>query len=549
MSAVIKSLLLALLIAGSWFFVGHLAYAELPQMLNSGLDNDHLIIFDHWHQLFGGKLWPWEWVFSRLPSFFPDYGIGLGLALWIPPQQVSEYLAIHWILQLALAAALFVGLTWFCTQVGNRLNAVLAVSLISLVATCLAPGFRFSLMMTGLPVNHGGNVLNVFLALGLVVAGFRWRLRSRWVLAFVLFVFGLLAGFSNRMFLIQFLLPLGLALLLSRFAPKCMRFCSSLAAGGFIGGVLIYSLVVHQCADPSAGEASPRLMAAAAGLQMLWETGVLLLFGVGLLSACFLLFLGEGKPESSFMAFFYVSFVLLGLSIFLLLVPDSESVYLRYLLAPTWLTPLPVALSLSTLVHSGYRLIGLLILGVAATFIGFPWQSTFTKTPVMDLRHQWAVKVLRRNGFEEGLVLAVSPAWESRALALALGSPGGVLSVSTDGNPMLWPHAREEYLLGRQSRYAPSPDQIQDFYFYLGSPDEKSSLFDRWGLEGTPISCYASRYCLWRLSESLAPLRAQYFVDFLSTQADDRWRCLNTDSNPLKRLLLLIRNYLDPQKS
>ena len=549
MRAVIKSLSFALLIAGSWFFVGHLAYAELPQMLNSGLDNDHLIVFDHWHQLFDGTLWPWEWVFSRLPSFFPDYGIGFGLALGISPKQVSDYLAIHWIVQFALAAGLLIGLTWVCARSRNRLDAVLVASLTVLVATSFVPGFRFSLMMTGLPVNHGGNVVNVFLALGLVVAGFRSRLKSRRALAFVLFAFGLLAGFSNRMFLLQFLLPFGLALLLSGFGPECRRYFSLLAAGALVGGVLIYGLVIHQCADPSAGEASSRWIAAAAGLQMLWETGTWLVFGVGLLGACCLLLRGNTSVEALFMAFFYVFFVLLSLVVFLLLVPDSGSVYLRYLLAPLWITPLPVALALSELVQPGYVLIGFALLGLAAIWTRFPWQGGVAQNPVLDARHQWAVEVLRRNGFEKGPVLAVSPAWESRALGLALERPGAVLSVSTDGNPMLWPHAREEYLLVRQSRYAPSPDQIRDFHFYLGSPEEKSLLLDRLGLEGAPMDCYAGRYCLWRLPESLSPLRTQFFVDFFSTQADDRWRCLNTDSNPLKRLLVLIRNYLATQQN
>ena len=549
MRAVIKSLSFALLIAGAWFFVGLLAYAELPQMLNSGLDNDHLIVFDHWHQLFDGSLRPWEWVFSRLPSFFPDYGLSFVLALGILPQQVSEYLSIYWVLQFSLAAGLLMVLAWIFAQPENRIDAVLVVSVTSLIATCLVPGFRFALMMTGLPVNHGGNVINSLLAFGLVFAGLKARLTSRRTLALVLFVFGLLAGFSNRMFLLQFLVPLGLALLLSRFGPECRRYWSSLAGGAFVGGFFLYGFVVHQCADPSAGEASSRWMAAAAGVQMLWTTGAGLVFGIGLLSTCYLLSRSERNVDFSFLALFYVSFVLVSLAIFLLLVPDSGAVYLRYLLAPLWFTPLPVALTFSALVEPCCRLTGFVILALAAILTRFSWQGGFAKNPVLDPRHQWAVEVLRRNGFEEGPVLAVSPAWESRAIGLALGRPGAVLSVSTDGNPMLWPHAREEYLSGRQSRYAPSPDQIRDFRFYLGSPEEKSSLFERLGLEVVPVDCYADRYCLWRLPESLSPFRKQFLLAFFSTQADDRWRCLNTDSNPLKNLLVPMRHFLTAKKN
>ena len=87
--------------------------------------------------------------------------------------------------------------------------------------------------------------------------------------------------------------------------------------------------------------------------QMLWETGTWLVFGVGLLGACFLLLRGDTRVETLFLALFYVFFVLLSLVIFLSLVSDSGSVYLRYLLAPLWITPLPVAWAISVLVQPG----------------------------------------------------------------------------------------------------------------------------------------------------------------------------------------------------
>ena len=529
------------LIAGVWLVIGLLAYSQLPQMLNSGLDNDHLIIFDHWHQFFRGSLRPWEWVFSRLPSLLPDYGLSFVLALGTPSWQASDYLTRYWVLQFSLIACLLLLLVLVFVNPANRIKAVISVSLVSLVATCLSPGFRFAVMMTGLPVNHGGNALNSLAALVLVGAGLRQGLIPRRWFSCVLFAYGLLVGFSNRMFLLQFLAPLGLVLFISGFPSEQKRYWAALASGALGGGVVLYGLVIHQCSDPSAGEVSSRWMAAAAGLQMLWDSGAWLVFLVGLTSSGLLLSRSKDGVNSKFLPRFYLVFVAFCLGIFLFLVPDSGLVYLRYLLAPLWLTPLLVGLALSEVFGSFCELAGLgVFASTAFLFVGTK-EPVLSAGPVLDARHRWAAERLRQGAYTQAAVLAVSPAWESRALGLALGRPGDVLSVSTDGNPMLWPHAREEYIKSRKSRYAPSPWQIRDFRLYLGSPEDKSSLAPRLGIQGPPLDCYEGRYCLWSLPEALAPERKRFFVGFFSTQADDRWRCFNTDASPLKRFLLQIK--------
>ena len=510
-------------------------------MLNSGLDNDHLIVFDHWHQFFQGSLRPWEWVFSRLPSLVPDYGLSFVLALGTPSWQASEYLTRYWVLQFSLVAGLLLLLIWVFVNPVNRIKAVISVSLVSLAAACLSPGFRFAVMMTGLPVNHGGNALNSLAALVLVGAGLRPGLMpGRWFTC-VLFVCGLLVGFSNRMFLLQFLAPLGLVLFISGFSSEQKRYWAALASGALGGGVLLYGLVIHQCSDPSAGEVSSRWMAAAAGLQMLWDSGTWFVFLVGLTSSGLLLSRANSEINSRFLPLFYPVFVVICLAVFLLLVPDSGLVYLRYLLAPLWLTPLLVGLALSEFFNSCCELLGLGVFASTAFLLTWTEGPVFPAGPVLDARHQWAVELLRQSKYTQAAVLAVSPAWESRALGLSLGRPGDVLSVSTDGNPMLWPHAREEYLESPESRYAPYPSQVRDFRLYLGSPEDKHSLATRLGIQGPPLECYEGLYCLWSLPEALSPNRKRFLVGFFSTQADDRWRCLNTDSSPFKRFLLPIK--------
>ena len=93
-------------------------------------------------------------------------------------------------------------------------------------------------------------------------------------------------------------------------------------------------------------------MAAAAGLQMLWDSGTWFVFLVGLTSSGLLLSRANSEINSRFLPLFYPVFVVICLAVFLLLVPDSGLVYLRYLLAPLWLTPLLVGLALSEFFNS-----------------------------------------------------------------------------------------------------------------------------------------------------------------------------------------------------
>lgn len=536
----LRNLAVGLMIAGCFVVVGMLAWSQLPQMTNGGLDNDHLIIFDHWHQLFAGSLRPWQWVFARIPSLFPDYGLGLILAAWIPTKHAPEFLTYYWVAQFGLIAALQLVLAWMLAGEGRRSVAVTAVALLGLLAAGMLPGYSFALMMAGLPVNHGGNAINTLGALAFFVAA-KGRFQMRSQSFALLFAVGLLAGFSNRMFLLQFLPALGLVLLASRFCECRRKIWLALLAGSGFGGVVLYAAVIHQCADPTVGTTASRWLAALSGLGMLSTSGAWWVFVMGLAGSALILSRFPRDSGPGFLALFYISLVAVSLAVFVVLTPDAETVYLRYLLSPLLLSTVPLALALAPLKRPAYSLLVLAALASSSLLALQPARISRAAFPALDERHQWAVKTLSRQRLSHENVLAASPAWESRALALALGMPGSVLGVSTDGNPMLWFHSREEYLQETGSIYAPSTSQIRRFRYYLGSAENAALSADRLGVASAALTCYDNKSCLYRLQEQLDPSRAQFMVKFFSTQADDRYRCLNTDSNPAKRLLLKLR--------
>jgi hypothetical protein len=267
-------------------------------------------------------------------------------------------------------------------------------------------------------------------------------------------------------------------------------------------------------------------------------------FATGLAGSALILRRFPRDSGPGFLALFYSALVAVSLAVFVVLTPDAGPVYLRYLLSPLLLSPVPLALALAPLKGPAYGLLGLVAVAFSSLLALPPTRISWAAFPALDERHQWAVKALRRQRLSQEVVLAASPAWESRALALALGRPGSVLGVSTDGNPMLWPHAREEYLQEPRSGYSPSTSQLRKFRYYLGSAEDASLSADRLGVAPAALDCYGNGSCLWRLQKRLDATRANFLVRFFSTQADDRWRCLNTDSSPAKRLLLKLRRWV-----
>ena len=164
----------------------------------------------------------------------------------------------------------------------------------------------------------------------------------------------------------------------------------------------------------------------------------------------------------------------------------------------------------------------------------------------LDSKHRWAIETLKKYGLRNSPGLAASPGWESRALSLQQGAAGLILNISTDGNPMLWPHAREEYLSSNQRKYNPMPSDIKAFQFVITTNNSHQIVRILNQGRSVKLECYDEYYCLWRLSSHSSEMFSKSYAKFFADQADDRWRCLNTASNPMLPVLRRLRASIAP---
>ena len=506
----------------------------LSNILHGGLDNDHLIVADQWLLVFAGYLNFADLVFSRLPSLFPDYVLGF---LVLPSiSDTPTYLAIYSIVQLLfiiLALAAFVKVLLR----KNILYIILFVGFV-LLTLSLIKGFSFALIISSLPVNHGGNVFNVLMASCLF---FLFYLRgdslshSNYKLltgCFILLLF--LATLSNRFFFIQFLLP---AILLLCFADKPSKTRSQ----GFVfillvplSAIIISSFaLVRQCADPTPQLGSSLLLSLGGKLNMLLTCGIL--YVLLLPAICFVFeYVLNYRLMPRGLSLFTTSSSLIGVATYLLLAPNSQLLYIRYLLGPIFLCIAFLSVLLIRAADNTNSYLFLSFWLVLLSLSAFSFRSGFYSNNARHTRtsdrHAWAIKLIKKHKLDRLNGLAVSPGWESRYLTLFLQKPNSVLNVSTDGKPLLWPHARKQYLKANSDLYTPAPSDIRDFHYFLSDPTTKGLVPpSTYGKHVTKIACLSQEYCLWRLSSSQDIMKST-FSKYFSTQASDKWRCLNESS-------------------
>ena len=510
----------------------------MPQLYASGLDNDHLGVFDHWLQLFAGKLNVLEWVFARIPSFFPDYWISGILTSITGGQAPEEYLAIYFMAKyLLMCSAAFLLICVCLKNFQSAMTAALTLSLLIVISDKLFEGFGISLAMAGLPANHGGNLINVLFGISIIVNTSSNRSKNKFFACSFLLL-GLLAGFSNRLFLIQLVLPGIIFIYRNKIREKSL---SLLMASSVAGATVPYLFIIHQCASAGDRSTNLNLQAGLDGLEMLLRSGSLLILFLGLITSLFLKNFPSSILAEKYFHRLNINIIMFSLLAFMFLVPDSQVVYNRYLLAPIFTSLISTAFFLAGLISKSLYI-------VVSAWIGFAFLvlnstpfhlKTHSLSSRLKPQYDWAVKEISRFNEDEIVVLSVSPPWESRLLAFKLKRPGSVLAVSTDGNPMLWPHSREEYLENKSSRYDPLGEHIRTFKYYLGSNSQQEIIKQRLQLVEPPISCFSDQYCLWKVSDELnKSQRTSFLQSFFRNQADDKWRCLNRRLHPIKKLFV-----------
>lgn len=531
----------------SWCF---LCIHKLASLSTLSLDNDHFTVFDHVYLTLNGSLWPSDWIVSRLPSYFPDYV----LTAIISPFTHAQLSPASAIYAYSFIASFIIALLISHIPKAFRLKNHKRLSLLTLFvlnALLIVPGFSLSSAIATLPINHGGNCINTLASI--CITGYLINSSTnsqKRLLRNTLFALVFVSTLSNRLYLVSFSFPLLTSIWilifwgsLSSRIPE--RLLTKTVLLGTSLGIGIYYILKRWCEDPGVSAISNKDLHAK--LAFLNSNGISPLIAASLLMSAFSvynLFRSRRKQPSDseesklFLTVFLMLSLTAGIGTYFVYAPDSSFVYLRYFLPQILIASFLLTIAIpGNLPNNLFVSIGFLASTVACAILSFI-NNTVTNSPHhlhLDEKHFWATQKISRF-FPSSRGISTSPDWESRILSWQNKTPGFILAVSSDGNPRIFPHSREEYLKHNlkhgSNKYKPSSHDIVDFKFALVGPSTWSSLLALLQRDGERIACMNnSDYCIWSIQNS-SSLKAQH-ASFFSTQADDKWRCVNRSDNPL----------------
>ena len=565
-----------------------LLYDSQPWTLN----NDHLIPFDHLRLLFGSQsIGLFDLVIARIPSVFPDYLIA---ALTSPAYaDWNLRLSLFWHISIVLCVFSMLFVAW-------RVSRVTAKRPVLFVMTCAAsfgtlcllfPAYREIIFYSGFPIYHGGNFINVAISLALVlemaslsISGsvLYPRAKSTRISRAILYGLVFFGSFSNRMYIVQFVVPVALTYLLflsrSNSLPENILHRSR-GLGGIVLfiittallGYLSYSFSIHQCTDVHV-TASQQVFAShiermnSRGLVVL-SCSLFTVLGFRSLYSSWkcsppLSPHGYAQLSRAYLSSFFLLSVAGNVLVFYLASVDEWSGYSRYLITAAYWFPVVIALvfepALSTLFQSffpanyghptsgkshnfsnpEYSAFQFLVLGTLALITAYLMHNFFVsvgqRANAVKSSHpapvQWVQTVLGQHGLENSLGYVADPPFESRALYALSESTLRSLSISTDGNPLIFPHSREEYLTrdARKNRsLSPSPNDVLVPTWVLASPSNTDRLFQKYGKPISILGCDQEDACLYQFDSSKV---ASSVSAFLSTWKVDQYRCLDNNS-------------------
>ena len=557
-SVVLAALLacLALLPVATQWLIGN------PWILN----NEHLAPFDYVSLLMAGEIAWADVTHARIPSVWPDYAFAftsLALAGW----RVKAFV-IYWFLQ--FFSSVF-GLSCFGflfpSRRGSRLSLFALTGLVGMVYG--SSQFRDLIFQSGIPARHGASWLN-FCVLVLI---FAFLVRSSisksllWIGRLALFALVMVGVFSNRLLLIQFVLPLGLVflclLLLGCFKGAHFEGISSLVSYGCvllgsILGYLQYVLSFRQCSEMDVGSASAlsHLLEAFSSNQVL--VSPVLLFGLGstFVLIGFVLLLSGASPRSDRgwrVSMVDVSAILLftgfvvglgALAYFQLDLDLVNRAYWRYLIVPAYASlvgfALVIVLLLERLPFGSFpwlerKMMGLealarfAVVPVSLLLAGLAWVSTESVSrsyvSIYGSQDSWLRSLLESANLTAKLGFVADPPWESRRLSLVSEGKISALSVSSDGNPLLYPHSRQQFITKDASvdPMSPRPDQVLSPAWVLASPQDFERMKAFYGEPLHAIGCFEQKGCLYRFDPAKVDQNTSVF---LSTWHSERYGCL-----------------------
>ena len=456
----------------------------------------------------------------------------------------------------------------------NPKQVVGATSFILALLACTNHSYSEIIFYSGFPVYHGGNFVNVALSysLLLLLGDFIARCLSKHLRllaysAMVLMVF--VGSYSSRLFIAQFTLPVVAASIFAFlfkdgarrrfFYPLSHLPLILTIAISSVLGFLAYLGSIHQCTDVSI-VASAQVFAS--HLSRLSSSGFLsislIVFVVGslLVVSRHLMLIDSANgssPPKIYLAHLCVLLTLAStLVVFYLAAIDEWTGYGRYLVSLAYLLPCAASLCIVDIVSlfsrahpNPHPLLSLITLPALVFFIPYAFDSysvvkTTARSTLVDKHpspYRWIESTLDKHNLLGLLGYVADPPLESRALGVLTGWRINSLSVSTDGNPLIFPHSRQEYLNKELGPAAVSSALVRDVFWVATS----SLDFDRMQLKyGRPIKvldCTNEGICLYIFDKSRISTTV---ASFPSTWKGDVYRCVTIDSS-LGRLLKTLK--------
>lgn len=544
------------------------------------LNNDHLAPFDYIRLLESGRI-DWSAItHSRIPSLWPELPIA-----WIARSFRGEHVA-------SFASYLFIKpvvttllLSWFCSILFRRQkNLSLLLVIACFLALCLGISwYKDILYLSVYPIRHGGNLDNFLVASILFFGGLSVRQKRFhfWFIVLFLALVSMTGAFSNRLFLVQFTAPVIVTALVVFIVSQRYKIKNNVIHGRGLALVLCvlassllgyfqYLLSVHQCGDVASSMVLPDFSGYARNWVVLAGQPFVffIIFGLSFVFAglyCLDSWLSKSVKHDYLLwqplCLSFVGLVTSITSFLYIFLPESllDQNLWRYLVVPAFVLPFGVACSLSMFLGNiwdrkasaifavqnydafwpkpAFLCLNLAsILCLAYVIVSSMNSISSISSKYKDdysLQSSWLNNAIDSNGLRGTLGFVADPPWESRRL-YAL-SDGGILalSVSTDGNPLIFPHSRYEFVRAFAKANASRPsisDVVSPSWVLAGKEDfERMKAF-----YGEPLSkfgCFEGKGCLYKFDHSKVDLNTSIF---LSTWQSDRYGCLSGSSERLR---------------
>ena len=558
------------------------------------LNNDHLIPFDHLRLLASEPgIGPSDLVLARIPSLFPDYLIAALTHLFY--SDWNTQLSLYWHLSIGLCVAVMLTLASNLGKISSTrpIFFVFLSACIFGFLCLLYPAYREIVFYSGFPIYHGGNFINVSLSFIWMLhrlapsadGGTTHNLALSNRFGNILFyVFIFIASFSSRLYVAQFVVPVCAICLVTKLLRKNAPSANFSLDVGNLGlsiwsilsssllGYLAYLLSVHQCTDVGV---TASLAVFFGHVNRLNSGGLVLVACIaGLLVSIRSLtclfrrtsnsrLTNRLRIRSSLASIFLVLSLVITSLVFFLATIDSWAGYGRYLVTAAYWLPLLLSLSIQegfhafarntsnpyvwtntsrapTILSQKSRLMSrvflsvLLFTSLVVSIFSF-WLSIVDRSRTLKAIHpypiQWMQDVLRANGLEGSLGYVTDPPFESRAITALTDGSVRSLSISTDGNPMLFPHSRQEYLksgVRLTDSLSPAPYDVLAPSWVLASSFNTDRLFQKFGKPTRILDCIDKNACIYMFS---SPLVRQSVSTFLSTWKGDQYRCIDNRSH------------------